>query len=223
VFRRLSLFWKRFSPLEEWLLTEVRKLLPAEAHPVFDAQVAAINHVQRMPPSWGEIAFYCRNNWTGVPMFPCTDEFRLAEIKFRIGGRAYKADLSCISGHIFDFAITPGPKKVAFEPWESEPVSVLLRDPLRAPMGRKETESLPPQWRDFLAQHAGDGVHGWVLYDETTAYRVVLYDAQYLILAEREGRQFILYRVEPSGDALYYLKEHDGIPQPIEQEIENVM
>jgi len=163
----LSLFWKRFTPLEEQLLSEVRKVIPVEGQPVFDAQVRAINHVQRMPLSWGEIDFYCRPNWTRVPIFPCTDEFRLAQVKFRIAGRAYKATLSCINGHIFDFAITPGPRNVAFEPWEEGPA---------------------------------------------TAYRVVIDDAQYLILAEREGPQFILYRVEPSGDGLYYLKHHDGIP-----------
>jgi len=145
-------------------------------------------------------------------MFPCTDEFRLAQVKFRIAGRAYKATLSCINGHIFDFAITPGPKNVAFEPWEEGPAAALLRDPLLAPSGNREPERLPVQWQKFLERHSGDQTDGWVLYDETTAYRVVIDDAQYLILAEREGPQFILYRVEPSGDGLYYLKHHDGIP-----------
>jgi hypothetical protein len=183
VFRRLSLFWKRFSPLEERLLTEVRKVLPGEAQPLFDAQVAAINHVQRLPPSWSEIDFYCRPDWRRVSLFPCTDEFRLAEVKFCIAGRSYKAVLSSIKGHIFDFAITPGPKAVAFEPLEPKPSSALLRDPLRASTGAKEPESLPLQWQNFLARRSGDRPDGWVLYDETTAYRVVLNDAQYLILA----------------------------------------
>ena len=212
VLRRLSEFWKRFSPLEERLLTEVRKVLPVEAQPLFDAQVAAINHVQRLPPSWSEIDFYCRPDWRGVSLFPCTDEFRLAEVKFRIAGLSYKAVLSSIKGHIFDFAITPGPKAVAFEPWEPEPTSVLLRDPLGAPTGTREPESLPLQWQNFLALRSGDPPNGWVLYDETTAYRVALNDAQYLILAEREGPEFILHRVESSGERLYYLQHHDEIP-----------
>jgi hypothetical protein len=58
---------------------------------------------------------------------------------------------------------------------------------------------------------------------KTTAYRVVIDDAQYLILAEREGPQLILHRVEPSGDGLYYLKHHDGIPQPLDRDIEILM
>jgi len=204
-------------------LTEVRKVIPIAAQPVFDAQVAAINRVQRLPPSWGEIDFYCRPDWTGVALFSCTDEFRLAEVKFRIAGCAYKAVLSSISGHIFDFAITPGPKQVAFEVWEGAPTSVLLRDPLRAPNGSKEPESLPVEWQNFLARHSGDRRYGWVLYDETTAYRVVLNDAQYLLLAEREGPEFILHRVEPIGERLYYLKHHDGSPEPLDLELETVM
>jgi hypothetical protein len=223
LFRRLRLFWKRFSPLEERLLTEVRNVIKVEARRLFDAQVAAINHVQRLPPSWGEIDFYCRPNWTRVALFPCTDEFQLAEVKFRIAGRSYKAVLSCINGHIFDFAITPGPRKVAFEPWEEGPTAVLLRDPLVAPTGKKEPESLPVQWQKFLARHSGDRPDGWVLYDETTAYRVVIDNAQYLILAERQGPQFILHRVEPTGNRLYYLKHHDDIPEPFNRELETLM
>jgi hypothetical protein len=129
LFRRLSLFWKRFSPLEERLLTEVRNVIKVEARRLFDAQVAAINHVQRLPPSWGEIDFYCRPNWTRVALFPCTDEFQLA----------------------------------------------------------------------------------------------VIDNAQYLILAERQGPQFILHRVEPTGNRLYYLKHHDDIPEPFDRELETLM
>jgi len=219
----LSLFWKRFTPLEERLLSEVRKVIPVEGQPVFDDQVRAINRVQRMPPSWGEIDFYCRPNWTRVPLFPCTDEFRLAEVKFGIAGMAYKAVLHCIKGHIFDFAITPGPRKVAFEPCDEGSTAVLLRDPLLAPSGKKEPESLPVQWQKFLRRHSGDQRDGWVLYDETKAYRVVIDDAQYLILAEREGPQFILHRVEPSGDRLYYLKHNDAIPEPLDRELETLI
>ena len=220
--RRLSLLWKRFTPLEERLFVEIRHVLPTEAQPIFDAQVAAINHVQRLPPSWGEIDFYRRPDWSGVPLFPCTDEFRLAKVRFRVGGRPYKAVLSSISGHIFDFAITPGPKAVAFEAWDGTATCVLLGDPLRAPTGTREPETLPAAWQEFLTRHAGEQPSGWVLHDARTAYRVVLNDAQYLILAEREGPEFILHRIEPARERLYYLKHHDGIPEALER-IESVM
>ena len=122
---RVTLLWKRFSPLEERLLAEVRNVLPAAAQPSFDAQVAAISRVQRLAPSWTEICFYRmrrgRADWSGVPLFPCTDEFRLADVRFRIGGQHFKATLTSIGGHIFDFATTPGPKHVSFATWDAEP------------------------------------------------------------------------------------------------------
>ena len=220
--RRLSLLWKRFTPLEVRLFAEVRKVLPKDAQPLFDAQVAAINHVQRLPPSWSEIDFYSRPNWARIPLFPCTGEFRLAEVRFRAGGRPYKAVLSSINGHIFDFAITPGPKAIAFEAWDGRSTSALLGDPLRAATRSKEPESIPALWGDFLLRHAGQQPGGWVLYDVSTAYRVVVNDAEYLILAEREGPEFILHRIEPGGERLYYLKHHDAVPQPLDQ-IERVM
>src|SRR5687767_15064800 len=114
--QRLSLFWTRFTPLEKRLFVEVRQVLPAGAQALFDEQVAAINRVQRLPPSWSEIDLYRLKNgrpdWTGVSLFPCTDEFRLAQVSFRVAGRAYKAILSSIDGHVFDFAIAPGPRSV---------------------------------------------------------------------------------------------------------------
>jgi len=36
--RRLTLWWRRFSPLEERLLAAVREVLPSQAQGIFDAQ-----------------------------------------------------------------------------------------------------------------------------------------------------------------------------------------
>src|SRR4051794_38598062 len=101
--QRFTLLWKRFSPLEERLLALVGAGLPRGAQPIFDAQVAAITRVQRLPPSWNEISFYRirhgKVDWSDVALFPCTDEFRLEEIRFTIEGKRYKASLSSIAGH----------------------------------------------------------------------------------------------------------------------------
>jgi hypothetical protein len=67
VIRRLGLFWKRFTSLEVCLFAEVRNVLPKDARLLFDAQVAAINHVRRLPPSWSEIDFYADQTGRGFP------------------------------------------------------------------------------------------------------------------------------------------------------------
>jgi hypothetical protein len=225
VIREIGLLWKTFAPLEEQLLRAVREVLPAAAAPTFDAQVAAIKLVQRLPPSWSEIDFYPsrrKNSWARVPGFPCTDEFRLAEVSFRVAGKRYKATLSSIAGHIFDFATTPGPRRVAFEAWDEPPSVRLLDDPLRAPTGRRAPEDIPHVWQEFLKQHPNPQGN-WVLHDGTSAQRVALDQAVYLILAEREGDAFILYRVEPAGEALYFLPAHDGEPEEIKGDLQSVV
>jgi len=227
VIRELALLWQRFSPMERRVFSEIRGVLPDAATPMFDGQLGAITRVQRLPPSWSEIDFYSlrrgKPNWTGVPLFPCTDEFRLAEVRFRVLGRSYKSTLASVGGHIFDLTTAPGARKVAFVPWDGEPKTRLLGDPLRAPTGRKERESLPRDWQDFLGRHSGAPARGWAFHDEETSYRVTLVDGVYLLLAECEGEAFILHRVEPPGTRLFYVRGHDANPEEIVGDIEEIV
>ena len=224
---RLSLLWKRFTPLEERLLSAVRSALPSGAQPTYDAQVAAVTRVQRLPPTWSEIDFYClrlgKVDWSQVPSFPCSDEFRLAEVRFQAAGTRYRAVLTCIAGHVFDLATTPGPKSVAFTPWEAEPNVTLLGDPHRPPTGRKEPESLALEWRSFLERHPGAPPRDWVLHGATTAHRVALTDAEYLVLAERVGEEFILQRLYPPADGLFHLKGSNGVPEQLTRDLHQAL
>lgn len=214
--RRLSLLWRRFTPLETRLFAHVRAILPETARLVYDAQIAAINRVQRLSPSWSEIDCYRmrrgRPDWSGVPLFRCTDEFRLAEVRFGVAGHRYRAVLTCIEGHVFDFAIVPGPKAVAFAEWDGPGQSFLLGDPGRAPTGRAEPEVLPPAWEAFLARHGESPPGGWALHDAGSARRVTLADGQYLILAERGAEEFVLHRIEPPADGFFHLRAYDAAP-----------
>jgi hypothetical protein len=203
-------------------------VLPPQAVAVFDVQVDSINYVQRLPPTWSEIDFYRARRgrkpaWNEVPRFPCTDEFRLAEVRFKAGGKSYKATLSCIGGYIFDLAVTPGPRSVAFVRWDEPGEAALLGDPLRAPTGIKEAEVLPRAWQEFLRAHAGGPPDVWVWYDEVGAYRVARESGVYLVLAEGEGPQFVLQRVEPWAEELWYLPHYDGEPEPLKLTLEGLM
>jgi hypothetical protein len=224
---RLTLLWRRFSPLEERLLSAVRPALPPEALSIFDAQVEAITLVQRSPPSWNEIRFYRlrrgKPDWSGVPLFPCTDEFRLAEVIFRSTGRRFKTALTSIGGHIFDFATTPGPKAAAFAAWESDPAVAMLANPLQASTGAPPPESLPAIWQQILAADPSQWTSGWVLHDARTAYRLTLDSGVHLVLAERDGAKFVLQRIDPQDGTLFYLDEHDGTPEPLTSGVESLL
>ncbi len=222
--QRLSLMWRRFSPLEEQLLAAVRDILPPQAQGAFDAQVAGITLVQRLPPRWTEISFYRlqhgKPNWSGIRTFPRRGEFPLAEVRFSVRGRRYKATLTSIGGHIFDFAITPGPKAVAFAAWDSAPSARLLSDPLAVETGRAP-EPIPAAWREFLARHPRPPADDWTFHDAATAYGTTLDEGEFLILAERGGAEFVLHRLEPAASGLFYLPSHDATPQPLEGAIDD--
>jgi len=215
----LRLLRTRFSPLETQLLAAVRDVLPARAHATFDAQVAAVNKAQRSPPSWAEIAFYRtrwgRADWSSVPLFGRVGEFRCAEVRFRADGRPFKSTLTCIRGHIFDFATSPGPRDVAFLQWDVAAIARLLADPGQETGAAREVEVLPAVWTGELRSEAVKVMQGWQVYDETSAYRVALADGVYLVLAERDGDDFLMYRLDPPSTELFSLIHHDGDPVQI--------
>ena len=151
-------------------------------------------------------------------MFPRTGEFRLAEVRFTAGGRRYKATLHSITGHIFDFAVTPSPKSIAFANWESAPSVRLLTDPLMVESPR-EPEPVPDAWREFLARPRPQDTDAWTFHDAETAYRTTFDEGEFLVLAERQGDEFVLHRIEPLASTLFYMASHDGTPEPIDGDI----
>ena len=224
--QRLSLLWRRFSPLEERLFATVRSALPLRATPIFDAQVAAITYVQRLP-RWTEIDYYRRRfgrvDWSGVPTFPRTAEFQLARVHFAAGGRRYRATLTCVAGHIFDFGITPSPQSVAFADWDSVPTAALLGDPL-AVRDLASVEEIPQAWRDALRRVGPQAASvGWVLHEANTANRITLHEGEFLVLAERAGEEFILHRTEPPSDVMFHLASPDATPEAVGGEIGEIL
>lgn len=216
--QRFLLLFRRFSPLEERLLAAVRGVLPPEALHTFDAQVQAINRVQRNP-KWTEIAYYSMRrgkvDWTHVPLFPRANEFPLAEVRFRAGSREFKARLTSIGGHIFDFAITPGPRDVAFSAWEGEGRAALVAGPLES-TAPPFPEPLPEAWTRFIADTASTDRRGWSLHEIGAEYRVALDEGEFLVLGERAGDDFLLYRLEPGPRTFFIQRGHDGRPERLQ-------
>ena len=222
--QRLSLLWRRFSPLEEQLFGTIRSVVPDDARAVFDAQVDAVNHVQRLP-GWVEIDYYRRRSgrvdWSGVRMFPRTAEFQLARVEFSVGGR-YRATLSCIAGHIFDFSIAPAPRAIAFEAWDAAGTARLLGDPRHAGL-EGPALSLLDRWTRALDAIRSDVGSDWILHDSRTAYRVTLEEGEFVVLAERCGDEFVLHRLEPPADILFHVPSHDDRPRPLQRDVADVL
>jgi hypothetical protein len=151
-------------------------------------------------------------------MFSHSGEFRLAEVRFAVDRRRYKAVLTCIGGHIFDFGITPSPRAIAFAAWDGSPSARLLADP-RVPGPARESQPIPDTWRQILDHGRLPDRGGWTLHDSRTAYRVPLAEGEFLVLAERGGDEFLLHRVEPPASTLWHLASHDGVPEPIRGDV----
>ena len=218
------MLWRRYSPLEQRLLLQVRSILPAAAQPTFDAQVNAVTLVQRRL-DWTEIAFYRirygKSDWNGVPLFPREGEFPLAEVRFRARGRSYKARLTVVQGHIFDFATTPGPRDIGFAQWETAGEAGLLSDPTDA-SPREVLEQLPTPWQEFLAV-VPRGSNHWLLHGAATAYRLAMNEGEFLVLAERAGDGFLLYRLEPHPRGFFIQSAHDHPPEPLRQSLREIL
>ena len=225
---RLMLLWKRFSPLERSILSSVRSVLPTSAQNIYDAQVQAVNRVQRISSST-EICFYRRKfgrvDWSGVPVFPRTDEFMLARVRFSVRGKRYTAKLYSVRGHIFDIVVTPNPMQVAFARWDISPIVQLIDNPMGQSAERPRVEKIAPAWREFLETHRAELSSTWSFYDENTAYRVGLNDGEYVVLAERSGDQFIIQNLDEDEEPrdLFYVASHEGLPEPIRGKLEDII
>jgi hypothetical protein len=112
---------------------------------------------------------------------------------------------------------------VSFRGWQGEAAPVLLADPLRTPTGTKELEQLPLSWKALLQRRGREATTGWQLHDQSTAYQLVFEDGEYLMLAEREGDEFILCRMDAPDEGFFHLRHHDGIPERLVIEPEAVI
>jgi len=147
----------------------------------------------------------------------------LVEVRFKAGGKRFKSTLISIAGYIFEFRLQPGGRYIAFAPWEGSPQTTLLDDPMRQSIGKRKSATVLPAWVAYLTKHGSSPSAGWTFYDEATAYSVSLDMGEFLILAEREGDEYILQRLEPPSEQPYYLESHDGTPELLLKGFETVI
>jgi hypothetical protein len=154
-------------------------------------------------------------DWSQVPLFPRVNEFPLAEVRFQAGNREFKARLTSIGGHIFDFAITPNVRDAVFSAWEGEPRATLIESPLDR-VAPPYSDPVPEAWTRFIADTATTDQRGWSLYEVGSAYRVALDEGEFLVLGERRGDDFLLYRLEPGPSTFFLQRGHDARPERLQ-------
>ena len=164
IFKNFTLLWRRFTPAEERILDCVRTTLTPDALDIFEQQVRATTSAQRYL-DWNEVIFYRKINnivnWSGIPSFPRTDEFRLATVGFSIAQRPFEASLHCVNGHIFSIHFSPGSKQVAFDEWDGKPSVKLAENPMTTAVS---SEQVPTSWANFLHANQDRVFLEWEIY-----------------------------------------------------------
>ena len=109
----------KWTPWETLVLRELCNALAVEHRQVIEAQLQAINKIQRIV-GWREIDFYVMRKgcvrWDGVPMLNDTGEFLFAKANTRVGNIVIESELFCISGHLFSIESDAPVKPHAFRP-----------------------------------------------------------------------------------------------------------
>lgn len=114
-----------------------------------------------------------------------------------------------------DAEVAESPQSIAFAEWDAEPTAELLVDPLTTG-DIASPERAPDAWDDFLrAARRQAAAAGWTFHDANTARGITLHEGEFLVLAERDGDEFVLQRTDPPSEELFQLTSHDGAPRPV--------
>jgi len=218
--KKISLLWRRFTPLEEFLLEVLQRELPEEPRRINQRRIDLINCVRR-PLKWTEIMFFQLHDGKPVrdegDMFPCRsqEEIILAQIRFmpERSQRSYTSEIIAVSGYMFSIDTHPSPKRIAFCREYILKGVKLVDDPMvECPPTLLERlrKRLPPDY-DALA---GQELSGWYVFGPSEIYRVPLENAHYLLLAQSENGTADFLGVRASGNSkdVYYLP-HDDEPR----------
>ena len=201
-----------FTPVEQQLLEAVTAALdPASARQA-RAQIASINHVQRLL-DWTEVNFY-RKRWGRLRLsnenaFPNAGEFALARLAYRVDGLAFASTLWCAGGRLFSLVTRPSIEPHCFGTL-TDLALTLAGEPQRAGYERLALDALlPPSYLAFCADaanHNASATHRWRVVLPAHAHLVHLPDDDFVFLAERRRREFLLARASAPDEHIYHSK-----------------
>jgi hypothetical protein len=217
--QRLSMMWNTYTPIEASVLTAITEALPPESGELMRAQMAAITKVQRTL-DWTEILFYSEKggtvHWKEETLFPNRTEFELAAATYDIDGTHFRTSVGAIGGHIFDFVTRPSIKDLAFRDPENLLV-LILSDPMMDPAkGSDLARFLPQSYLDYWkeGERAARMENGWEVLHPDSVYVVPFPKEDYLLLAEKEGREWLVVPAREGNSRIFYSVDGEQ-PQPV--------
>jgi hypothetical protein len=212
--KRLSLLLRTFTPVEERLLDEIYKALPEHIRGVYLEQTQSINKVQRYL-DWTEINFYHfregKSDWGSVQRFRRTDEFTLASVGYRIKGIDFETRLKGVSGHIFSLITRPSIKQCSFEEIAAIHYVRIHNDPkLLSSTEIPARDKLPPEYLEHIEKEGIYSIGGWNILEPKEVYQISLSTGDFLILAEKQGEEYLMTRDNLWDQGIYYTIVGEG-------------
>lgn len=104
-----------------------------------------------------------------------------------------------------------------FSAWEGEARAALVATSLDSG-APPFPEPVPEAWTRFIATTSTDR-RGWSRHEIGAEYRVALDEGEFLVLGERVGDDFLLYRLEPDPRIFFIQRGHDARPERLQGSI----
>ena len=139
---------RKYTPLERAVLAAVQSRLAGPAAELFQQQVNAVNHIQRVL-DWQEIDLYAmrfprRVCWPDSALFPNQSEFQVAHLTCVADGNTIELDVHAVSGHVFSIESELGLKQHSFAKQIQIESVQILNDPMAArPQGNQGDMKAP--------------------------------------------------------------------------------
>ena len=207
IFRRLTLHWRTFTPVERIILDAVAESVPVEMQPKIRRQIESINLVQRIL-DWTEINLYCDHlgkvRWPAEAKFDNDGEFELAKASYSVAGRDFETTIWCVGGHIFSLITRPSIKPYCFADVSDMSVRI-IGDPRAAGPGSPDlTQFHPESYLSFVEDRSTDApINGWWVRKPGDTHVVHVAAGDFVVLAERDRSEWLLSRKDSSANSIY--------------------
>ncbi|HWQ91721.1 MAG TPA: hypothetical protein VN673_08620 [Clostridia bacterium] len=216
----------RLTAVESRVISAVSGKLPPAAKQLFDAQMDRVNRIQRFS-SGKEANFYTLKR--GKPsleerfLFPLRTETLLATVHLNLDQdkKPLRADVWLVNGHVFSVDFNKIPGNPSEEEIHVAKVEILRDAMIAASAGsafetkrREEVlatirSKLPDEYLQLVGEGQGVTVNDWAVSGIQGIRKVVQRDANYYLLAEKEGMGAIGIKEDESSGQIYYLDYGD--------------
>ncbi len=210
IFQSISLLWKTFTPLEDFLLNQFLSHADDELKNITEHQIKYITKAQRLF-DWNEINYYC-SKFDESFKYPNNDEIVLCVIDFRSKeiNKKYIAKIYAVNGRLFSINVKPGVKEISFKD-DLEIISFELVDNPMEYSGKSISKHLIKKLPDEYSKVEGTTLNNWKVKSIREIYSLMTEIGEMFCVAEKE-ESFLCVSIIQDKLNVYLFEDHDSKP-----------